>query len=94
MMKTDKTAVFGAGLARWAPAPLAVGMAVAAGWGLAKAWPLALAALAVVAAVAVFLAGVGWAFARVTGDSAWTYPKGVPMREMRRRHREREGALR
>lgn len=84
----------GGRLMRWAPAPVAALLAFAAfrGLMLPNVWMLPLATLAAVAAVAAFLAAVGWAFARVTGDSAWTYPKGVPMREMRRRHREREEA--
>ena len=69
-------------------AAVAVGwpMITAAAAGAAQgAWLVWLACLAVAAAVTGFLAICAAVYARKTGESAWAFPKGVPMREMRRR---------
>ena len=68
----------------------AAGMAVAAAWGVAgELKEVALmfgAALAAVAVVTLVCVIMSVAFARITGEPAWTYPPGVPMRVKRARH--------
>ena len=68
----------------------AAGMLLAAGWAVydnpGKLATLVGLALLGVAGVTLVCVIMSIAFARITGEPAWTYPPGVPMRVKRARH--------